>query len=83
MPAVALGSVVVVMARVWIAIERLLVADCWGLPESVTFRFTVLEPLVGVPVIWPLLLIDRPAGRPVVPDQSNGEVPPLITTVKA
>jgi len=72
-----------VMKRPLMVSGRVTEADCWGLLESVTLRLTLnVPPAVGVPVIWPVVApIERPGGRPVVPDQLNGAVPPVRTTV--
>ena len=47
---------------------RVALADCCGLPASVTVTFTAAVPTAlwaGVPLIVPELLIENPAGRPV------------------
>jgi len=54
---------------------------CAGLLESVTVTDAVNVPAaVGVPVIWPLGLMDSPAGRPVAV-KLYGMVPPVAVTV--
>lgn len=84
-PTVPPGSVPVVIVSAAGAIVMLTVpiADCAGLPESVTFTVTVEVPaVVGVPVTAQFVPRVRPAGSvPAVIEQLYGEVPPLAPIV--
>jgi len=56
-----------------------------GSAESVTFRVTEKVPAaLGVPVMTPAALSERPLGRaPEATDQVYGEVPPVAARVVA
>ena len=68
-------------------IEMALVADCWlGLVESSTLNVVEVVPaVVGVPVIPPLALSERPAGNdePPLRPQVDGAVPPEAVSAGA
>lgn len=76
------GRELVVIARgELITRVRLAVAVSFGLVESVTVTATVKVPVaVGVPVIWPLGLMESPVGKPVAV-KVYGVVPPEAITV--
>ena len=83
-PAAPEGSDVVVIVRAAGAMvrDRVALTLCGaGVAESVTLRVTllVLGP-VGVPLMTPEELMERPAGSPVA-DQVYGGVPPPAATV--
>jgi hypothetical protein len=64
----------IVMVNVWVAV---------ACAESVTFTVTEKLPAaVGVPVMTPAELIERPLGRPEA-DQVYGGVPPVAARVVA
>ena len=67
-----------------ITIDKLLLAVCTGLDESVAVTVNEKVPaVVGVPLIWPLVKLSvRPAGSaPLVTAQLYGVVPPLAASV--
>lgn len=80
---VPVGNEVVVIARAGLMVKvKLAVAVSFGLVESVTVSVTVEVPVpetVGIPVIWPVALRERPAGSPVAVNV-YGVVPPVAVT---
>ena len=63
---------------------KALLANCWGLPASLTRAVKVKVPvLVGVPVMAPLAALSaKPPGRdPLAIDQVYGVVPPVAESV--
>ena len=62
----AAGNDVVVIARAGLTVSvKLALAVNLGVVESVTVTVTGKDPAaVGVPLIWPPVLIERPLGNP-------------------
>jgi hypothetical protein len=93
-PRIAFGSDDVVIASgVVIVSEKVLVADCFGVLESVTLITTLLlvPATVGTPPIRPdALSMERPVGNPVAdqlygivpPSACKGGFPPYVTLIK-
>src|ERR1017187_2428787 len=75
-----LGQMLIVAGAEATVMLKALLANCWGLPASVTRALKVKIPvLVGVPVTVPLTALSaRPPGRdPLAIDQAYGVVPPV------
>ena len=81
MPAGSVGGVVIasVAVETW-SVRDWLVACGVGTQESVTVAETVKVPLVvGVPEINPPVVIERPEGSPLAPQEMGATPPELVS----
>ena len=79
-----LGQMVTLAGAEEMVMLKALLANCWGLPASLTWAVNVKVPvLVGVPVMAPVAALSaNPPGRdPLATDQVYGVVPPVAESV--